>query len=327
MKPLIRILCALGLFAALGAPCADAQGLSRGADPEGSLVQELIVTARAPGPAWWEVSDADSTVWVMGLPAGLPKGTAWNERPMQDRLARARSLLLPAQVRIGPLRALAFFIGHRKALRTSVPLEQGLPAPVARRFAAARASLGQPAKRYAAWKPAIAGVMLDGDLRKATRLDAEQPLDRIRALARKAHVGERRVGTYDAGPVLTAVIAMSDEAQRECLDDALAEVEAGPARVSAAASGWARGDVRAALAVERGYDRCFAALPVLSTLLQRGHADMANAIAGALAQPGETVAMVDLRALLATGGVLDQLRRRGFKVETPATVGNSSESR
>ena len=74
--------------------------------------------------------------------------------------------------------------------------------------------------------------------------------------------------------------------------------------------------------MQRGYDRCFAALPLISALLERGHADMADAVAQALAQPGESVAVVDLRALLATGGVLDRLRARGFKVATPGTAGN-----
>jgi hypothetical protein len=37
--------------------------------------------------------------------------------------------------------------------------------------------------------------------------------------------------------------------------------------------------------------------------------------------PGKAVAVIDLRQLLARGGVLDQLRARGFRVETPASAG------
>src|SRR3546814_9921639 len=32
-------------------------------DPDAVLVEELVVTARLPGPAWWRVSDADTTVY------------------------------------------------------------------------------------------------------------------------------------------------------------------------------------------------------------------------------------------------------------------------
>ncbi len=321
MKRLLRLLGLIAAASCLAAPAA-AQGLQRGSDPEGSLISELIVTGRMSGPAWWRVSNGEAVVWVLGFPSGLPKGTAWNEKPLQDRLARARSLILPPQVKIGPLKAIAFFITHRKVLKSSAPLEQSLPEPEARRFAAARASLGQPAKRYAGWKPAVAGVMLDSDMRKTVKLEADQPLDRIRALAREAHVRERRAANYDGAAVLNTLTTMSDQAQVECLDDALDEVEAGPARVRSAADGWAHGDVRAALAMQRGYDRCFAALPLISALLERGHGDMAEAIAQALAQPGENVAATDLRGLLATGGVLDRLRARGFKIATPGAVGN-----
>ena len=321
MKRLIKLVGVLAAASCVAGPAAP-QGLQRGADPEGALINELIVTGRMPGPAWWRVSNGDAVVWVLGFPAGLPKGTVWNEKPLQDRLGRAKGLILPPQVRVGPLKAIAFFITHRKVLKSSAPLEQSLPDREARRFAAARTSLGQPAKRYTGWKPAVAGVMLDSDMRRSVKLDAGQPLDRIRALAREAHLRERRAATYDGAAVLNTLTTMSDQAQVECLDDALDEVEAGPARVRSAAEGWAHGDVRAALAMQRGYDRCFAALPLISALLERGHADMADAVAQALAQPGESVAVVDLRALLATGGVLDRLRARGFKVATPGTAGN-----
>ena len=37
-------------------------------DPEGNIVEELVVTAREAGPAWWRVSDADTTVYILALP-------------------------------------------------------------------------------------------------------------------------------------------------------------------------------------------------------------------------------------------------------------------
>ena len=322
MKSLIRILCALMLVSASGVRLAAAQGVQRGADPEGRLIDELIVTGRMASPAWWRVSDQDSTVWVLGLPAGLPKGTSWNERSLKDRLSHARSLILPPLLRVAPLKAIGFFVAHRKALKSSAPLEQTLPPALARRFAAARTSLGQDARRYAGWKPVVAGVILDGDLRKSVALQNGQPLNRIRDLARSAHVREQRAASYDASVILKTMLSISDQAQYDCLEDSLSEAEAGAARVRSASIGWTRGDVRAALAMERGYDRCFAALPAVSALIERSHAGMADAIAAALAQPGESVAVVDLRALLASGGVLDRLKTRGFTVATPATVSN-----
>jgi len=47
-------------------------------DQEATVVQELVVTAPDRGPAWWRVSSPTSTVYVMGVPGGLPKGMTWD---------------------------------------------------------------------------------------------------------------------------------------------------------------------------------------------------------------------------------------------------------
>jgi hypothetical protein len=46
-------------------------------------------------------------------------------------------------------------------------------------------------------------------------------------------------------------------------------------------------------------------------------ADQVAAIEQALRKPGHAIAVVPLRPLLAQGGVLDQLRAKGFTVTTP----------
>jgi hypothetical protein len=49
----------------------------------------------------------------------------------------------------------------------------------------------------------------------------------------------------------------------------------------------------------------------------RAKADQVAAIEAALAKPGHALAVVQLRPLLAKGGVLDQLRAKGYQVKTP----------
>ena len=41
-------------------------------DQPADLVEALVVKARMPGPAWWKVPDADTTVWILGSPGLLP---------------------------------------------------------------------------------------------------------------------------------------------------------------------------------------------------------------------------------------------------------------
>jgi uncharacterized protein YbaP (TraB family) len=296
---------------------AAAQPLARSADPEASVVDELVVRARLPGPAWWTIRKGDSTVWLLGVPTGEPKGLAWNDRVLAGRLDGANALILPPDVRLSPLKALAYFVTHRGAFRSRGPLEQGLPPDIANRFAAARMKLGKSASRYAGWRPLVAGMILDGDVRTAARMQTEQPRDHIRALGRKAHVREQPITAYDLGPLLKVLGAMSDQAHIECLRDALDQAEAGPEGLEAASRAWADGDVRGALEAERGSDRCLAALPDVAALLIRRQAETADAIKLALATPGHAVAVVELRSLLAKDGVLDRLRAEGFVVGTP----------
>jgi hypothetical protein len=94
-------------------------------------------------------------------------------------------------------------------------------------------------------------------------------------------------------------------------------VETGGAGVSRAAEGWARGDVIAALNAERSYERCINAAPGALKIDAKIKADQAQAIARALKTPGHAVAVVQLRPLLAQGGVLDRLRAQGFTVKPP----------
>jgi uncharacterized protein YbaP (TraB family) len=314
MKTLVRIIA--GLILTWGAQAA-AQPLQRSADPEGAIVEELVVRARLPGPAWWKVSSGDSVVWILGAPYGLPKGVTWSDGPLGARLEGAKALILPPDVHVAPLKVLAYFITHRGSFKSNAPLEPGLPPELAARFAKAREALGKPASRYAGWRPAVAGMLLDGDVRTAARIQLDQPKDRIRALGRKAHVKEERIADYDLTPLMRVLANMSGEVHLECLSDALDQADAGPDGLTQAARGWASGDVRAALAAQRGSDRCLAALPQVGELLQRRQAETAAAIKASLATPGHAVAVVELRSLLSKGGVLDRLRAEGVRVQTP----------
>jgi uncharacterized protein YbaP (TraB family) len=314
LKALAPSLAGVLLLSASTAPSL-AQGTARNGDLEGEINQELVVRARVPGPAWWRVSDGDSFVWIIGVPGSLPKTLKWDDRPVKARLESATALIIPPDNQPSPLKSLMFYLTHRKAFKSRAALEDSLPPQLARRFAAAREKLGKPASAYASWRPAIAGLMLDGEVGRRAGLKYGEPLGQIRSLGRKAGVREQPVGRDPLQ--LDVLLTMSDEQHQKCLSDALDVAEEGPERLAAADQGWAVGDLHAAIDVSRGFDGCFAALPSVSALLERGEADTAAAIREALKRPGHAVAIVDLHALLAKGGVIDRLRAQGLRVQTP----------
>ena len=285
-------------------------------DPDATLVEELVVTARLPGPAWWKVSDADSTVYVLGVPSVVPKGLVWDQAGIVRRLDGANRVILPFnQVGISLTKAPAAVVGVLK-LRAKLPYEDTLSPELKARFVAARTGMGQPASRYRFNNGLVAGIILAGDGREAVQLTAADPGKTIRRLAkaRKLKVEEK---VYDLTALVGPMLKTSQAGQMACLEDALDDVEAGPANVRRAAQAWAEGEVRAALNVERGFERCLLAAPGALAFDARFKADQADAIARALKLPGHSVAVVQLRPLLARGGVLDRLGDQGFEIETP----------
>jgi uncharacterized protein YbaP (TraB family) len=301
---------------------AGASDLPAPVDPEGTLVDELVVSSNLGGPAFWKVSDGDSVVWVLGVPGSLPRGTSWDSRRLEIKLKGASALILPPKVKARPVVMTTFFLTNQKAFQTKGPMEAELSPILRERFERDRASLRIKPDRTAKWKAGVAGAILAGEMRKPLKLNDDQPEARIVALARKAGVKPVRAGAgIDPMPAVRSLLTLDAAGHRVCLEDALDEVEAGRGRISAAARGWASGDVRTALTAERGFDRCLARLPTLSAISRRGMNDTSGAIERQMTRPGKAVAVVELRQLLAQGGVLDQLRARGFRVETPASGG------
>jgi hypothetical protein len=55
----------------------------------------------------------------------------------------------------------------------------------------------------------------------------------------------------------------------------------------------------------------------MGDLERKGTRDEVEALSAAMKTPGHAVAVFGIRGLVARGGVLDQMRARGFEVSTP----------
>ncbi|HEY8615667.1 TraB/GumN family protein [Phenylobacterium sp.] len=314
LKPILAAACALLL-----ATAAAAQAPPPLTDPDAALVEELVVTGRLPGPAWWTVSDADTTVYVLGVPSLAPKRMQWDRAIFEKRLAGAKAVVLPfTNIRAKGVGALGAGLNLLR-LRSGGPFEERLEPAARARFVAVRTRLGQPAKRYPTGNALAAGVQLAADYRERAELTTTDPAKLVELLARRAGVPVVEK-TYDIGPLLGAIVRTPPQTGRLCFDEVLAQAEAGPGITLAAARAWAAGDVAGALENERTYERCLAAVPGGRAFDERMKADTAAAIRAQLARPGHAIALVPLRPLLAERGVLDRLRAEGLRVTTPGEV-------
>jgi uncharacterized protein YbaP (TraB family) len=311
----------LAFLVALAAPTAWAQvpltpAKPIAGDPDAVLVEELVVMGRLPGPAWWTVSNADTTVYVLGSPSLAPKRMEWDRGVFERRLAGSHVVILPFQdVKVTVTGAVGAAINFMR-LRGGGPFEATLDPSTRTRFVAARTELGQPADHYGTRNPLAAGLRLATDYRDHKSLTNSDPTKLIKILAARAKVPVLQ-RSYNLGPLMGAILRTPPAAGRACFDEVLAQVEAGPGVTQAAAKAWAQGDVRGALGNERTYERCIALVPGAQTFDTRVKADQVADIEKALKTPGHAIAVVPLRPLLAQGGVLDQLRSKGYTVKTP----------
>lgn len=316
---MLRIAALVGCLWAVAAPSwAQAPVID---DVEANTVEELVVRGRLPGPAWWRVSDADTTVYVLGMPDALPKGMGWNQSVLQRRLKGANRLITPPVYQAGAnvFAAPKLLLDLRGATKSRTPLSEILPAALAVRLERATRRAGKRAdafQRTSAW---FAGVQLADQYRKHVGLDSAEPLRTLRQAARTAGVKSQPAFVVQerASRVVSALKTASPEMGQACVEAAVEEVEAGDAVVRQAAAAWAAGDVRVALGAPRSSDICFAALPDGGTNKRAALGRQADAIAAALKEPGHAVAVLSLRSVLADDGVLDRLRTRGFTVQTP----------
>jgi uncharacterized protein YbaP (TraB family) len=285
-------------------------------DPDAVLVEELVVTARLPGPAWWTVSNGQTTVYVLGSPSLAPKRMAWDRAIFDRRLSGASTVILPFQdVKVTVVGAFGAAFNFLR-LKGGGPFESTLDPGAKARFVAVRTRLGESADHYNTRNPLAAGLILATDYREKTALTTSDPTKLIKLLAARAKIPVSQK-SYDLGPLMGAIIRTSPAAGRACFDEVLAQAEAGPAITQSAAKAWAAGDVRGALANERTYERCIALVPGAQIFDARTKADQVAQIEQALKKPGHAIAVVPLRPLLAQGGVLDQLRAKGYTVTTP----------
>jgi uncharacterized protein YbaP (TraB family) len=285
-------------------------------DPDAVILEELVVVARDKGPAWWRVSDGDTTVYVLGVPSIAPKHMAWDRTVFDRRLKGANAVILPYQdVRVHLTTSLGAAWAYLR-LKSSTPFEESLDTDRRMRFQEARTRLGQPARRYGTRNPLAAGLLLISDYRDRSGLVNTDPIKLIKGLAREARVPVWQK-SYDIAPQLGAVLRTPAEAGNACLDEVIALVRAGPGGTIAATQAWAEGNVPAALANERTYERCIALVPGAAAFDARAKADEVAEIEQALKVPGHAIAVVQLRPLLSQGGVLDRLRTAGFTVKTP----------
>ena len=290
-------------------------------DSQANLVEELIVNARLPGPAWWKVSDGDTTVYVMGVPAFTPRKQDFDDSVLRRRLDGANVLIIGQEPEVRILSLLALIPGRGKQFMMATPMRETLPPELRARLEKQLKARGKPLSEYDDMKPALAGFVIANSRDGSVSINVGDLTDRIRDLAKskdlKVQPRVKKLDDYDLIGMVKSLAEAPQPLQELCLDAGLRQAENGLASVRETAEQWAEGQVREVVAADRGFQRCLASTPWIARQFKDGQDDAVSAITSALKKPGKAVAVIELRSLLTEGGVLDRLRAKGFTVTAP----------
>jgi len=292
----------------LAATLAASPALAQDADGAPALVDALVVNARTPGPAWWSVGKGTAKVWVLGLGGPVPANARWEDATFKRRVKATRRVISTVSTK-------ANFPQDR--IQADRPWIDELTDAERARLAQIAAETRRKADFYGRFRPNFAGILIKSELEARTkpRPGKSQDLsaDAVRLGARLQAVNvdvaqgmkaSLKAGEHDGLTCVRWAMRLSDPAATRRLR----------------AEAWARGDVRTLLIGPTAYDPCVQAMSAMQASLEAQEAGLVEAIAASLDRGENAVALVALIPLLRQGGVLEQLRRRGYAVETPAQL-------
>jgi len=288
-------------------------------------LDEVVVTGERTGPGMWHVHRGAGQLYILGSLSPLPKGITWRSKQVEQVLDGANVVLLQKPFDIGIARILWVLITERSVLlvRGGRRLKDVLPADLYARFALQRAKFTDDPTKWERFRPIIASVFLQQaafhQVGLSTRLDLGAAM---RTLAKQHHVSVEEIKIAGVGDVLDTLKTMPAATENACVDASLVTVESGLPRLLDRALAWATGNVeRIQNSPEpKAVDACRIALEASSgtadLIVQMRHKWL-ETLEKYLQSDGVTVAVVNMDMLLESGGLLDELRAKGYQVDPP----------
>lgn len=268
--------------------------------------------ARAPQtarPALWQVSDADTTIYLFGTIHLLPSDLKWRTAKLDQALTSSQELVVETIIDDkNPTKLMSAM--------ASIGLAKGLPPIVERVPPAKRAALqaaikksGVPETAYNAMKTWMAAfLLLSNQFRDMGLSGGVEGVLRNDFIASNKPIGElesnvEQLGFFDRLP---------EAAQRNLLEGALEENATVKRDFGGMLDAWSRGDVKG---IARTFDHDLSTSPELrDSLIRQRNANWSKWIEQRLARPGAVLVAVGAGHLAGKDSVLEMLKKRGYKV-------------
>lgn len=286
---------------------------------DAAQAEEILVIGRRSGAPMWRVTGENATIILVGGINGVSKTSKWDPESLMEALRRADRVMFPQSMALtaSPFSAIGWLAKWKKM--ASLPKGQNLAQFVApdhmRRLAALQAR-GVANEDYASRHPLHLGRDLQDEAKGS--IDYSRNAAEYVARAVKKYdlpVAVDPITRGKAKPVVKDLFASSPEEHVPCLLDSIAAAEAGPAAVQARSDAWAARRVKEVLAspAEGFHNSCWPH----GAGLGPSRDDLVAQMRGLLAEKGVTVAVLGLRTLAESGGILDSLQAAGYDIQGP----------
>jgi hypothetical protein len=306
-------------------------------DPSIKRLAPVVVSGMQTGPGLWKVSKGGNTLWILGLVSPLPRGMDWYAPQTEARLRESSEIIGPPQfaamVGFGSALKMAFALPTLLRARKNADgktLAQVLPPDLYARWARLKLQYLPGNDAVEQWRPQFAASALYDAAIKSAGLENDHKISRrVYALADdlKLRKTSSTISFEVSDPKrLAKSFADTPVDDAACFRSVLDQLDADVREAADRANAWAIGDVpELARLAGRSDESCIDAFLQVQAVREMGMQDALPrarlkwlaAVDAALAANRSTFAMLPVQDLLASGGVLDELRRRGYVVETP----------
>ncbi len=290
---------------------------------EGSVLSDVVVTARRAGAPMWTVERGDSVVILIGAIEGVPQGSDWRPEALEAATRDSQRILYPMEARASPadlLRLLWRIRSIARLPRGTTVADYVSPALLAR---IERQMADESSDRWRTESLVGLSFELLDEVPRGQRRSGAAAV--VRAAARTARVHGDPVGMVRGDELIDNLINLPPQTYLPCVEAATAAAEAGAAGAAARLDAWRNLQVPEVLAnpVDIALNLCWpSGDPEMAPALRTSWAE---ATGTALGQPGVTLAVAPLRILAEPGGVLDQLEAQGLSPRGPVWKRVASE--
>lgn len=281
----------------------------------GALLIGGPAAARAPQtgrPALWEVSDADTTIYLFGTIHLLPENFQWRTAKFDAAVKGSQQLVVetivddknPAKV-MSAMASLAFNTPNLPPLLQRVP-EKDRPA-----LAAAIKKSGFPPAAFDRMETWAVAFILLGNQYRDMHLKGDEGVEAVLRgtfTSEGKPIGELETNLEQFGFFDT----LPEKAQLALLEGAIDDSESADKEFAGMLKAWSKGDVRA---IARTFDRDLSGSPELEqALITRRNANWSKWIEQRLEQPGSVMIAVGAGHLAGSDSVIAKLQHDGYRV-------------